>query len=298
MTFSCIFSYICVCVCIYTYTHTRTNAQTHIHAHTHTLKHRVNFRHLPKYSRILCVDVCLYICVYMHIYIHTHMQTHAHTLTHTHAHTHTHMKTHEHTHTHTQDEFLAVTAVLTAFIRVSSYIYIYVFVYIYMYMHTHAQRYTLTHVQKHKQRTNFWQSPQYSLPIAAYFLKYICMCICIRVYVYTHTHTNTHTHIHTKTQTQGEFSAVTAVLTAFIRKFSSLLFSYLLYPKPFNTGHGIFYKKKTQNLNTCHRRYILHVYIHICIPLSTYFRVYPTPQVFEHASLHAPKKNSLISSVR
>jgi len=35
----------------------------------------------------------------------------------------------------------------------------------------------------------------------------------------------------------GEFSAVTAVLTAFIRKFSSLIFSYFLYPKPFNLGH-------------------------------------------------------------
>lgn len=37
----------------------------------------------------------------------------------------------------------------------------------------------------------------------------------------------------------GEFSAVTAVLTAFIRKFFSLLFSYLLYPKPFNMGHAM-----------------------------------------------------------
>ncbi|MFN9902532.1 MAG: hypothetical protein ACK55Z_27875, partial [bacterium] len=37
----------------------------------------------------------------------------------------------------------------------------------------------------------------------------------------------------------GEFSAVTAVLTAFIRKFSSLIFSYFLFPKPFNIGHGM-----------------------------------------------------------
>ena len=37
----------------------------------------------------------------------------------------------------------------------------------------------------------------------------------------------------------GEFSAVTAVLTAFIRKFSSLMFSYMLYPKPFNAGHAL-----------------------------------------------------------
>ena len=37
----------------------------------------------------------------------------------------------------------------------------------------------------------------------------------------------------------GEFSAVTAVLTAFCRKFSSLLFSYFLYPKAFNIGHAL-----------------------------------------------------------
>jgi len=37
----------------------------------------------------------------------------------------------------------------------------------------------------------------------------------------------------------GEFSAVTAVLTAFMRKFSSLIFSYMLYPKPFNIGHSM-----------------------------------------------------------
>lgn len=37
----------------------------------------------------------------------------------------------------------------------------------------------------------------------------------------------------------GEFSAVTAVLTSFIRKFSSLIFSYFLFPKPFNIGHGM-----------------------------------------------------------
>uniref|UniRef100_A0A6T7MT55 Sugar phosphate transporter domain-containing protein n=1 Tax=Hanusia phi TaxID=3032 RepID=A0A6T7MT55_9CRYP len=35
----------------------------------------------------------------------------------------------------------------------------------------------------------------------------------------------------------GEFSAVTAVLTSFIRKFSSLLFSYMLFPKPFTAAH-------------------------------------------------------------